>query len=69
MEYNLPSELVNNLDFGDEAKQRVIEQQEKLNKATKEYNEATAKTPSNLMKIALAKKELEGELDLLKNLI
>lgn len=46
----------------EKAKQKVIEQQERLNKASKEYNEATAKTPSNLMKIAMAKKELDDAL-------
>ena len=35
MEYNLPSELVKNLDFGDEAKERVITGVNKLAKAVK----------------------------------
>ena len=35
MEYNLPSELVKNLDFGDEAKNRVITGVNKLSKAVK----------------------------------
>ena len=33
MEYNLPSELVKNLDFGDEAKNRVIAGVNKLSQA------------------------------------
>ena len=35
MEYNLPSELVKNLDFGNEAKSRVIAGVQKLAKAVK----------------------------------
>tara|TARA_X000001388_G_C2233651_1_gene124279 strand:- start:138 stop:2546 length:2409 start_codon:yes stop_codon:yes gene_type:complete len=46
----------------EKAKQKTIELQERLNKATQEYNDATAKTPSNLMKIAMAKKELDDAL-------
>ena len=35
------------------------ESQDRLNDATKEYNEATAKTPANLMRIAEAKRKLD----------
>ena len=35
MEYNLPSELVKNLDFGSDAKQRVITGVNKLAQAVK----------------------------------
>ena len=43
MEYNLPSELVKNLDFGDEAKSRVIAGVQKLAKAVKSTLGASGK--------------------------
>ena len=43
MEYNLPSELVKNLDFGDEAKQRVIAGVNKLAQAVKSTLGASGK--------------------------
>jgi len=41
------------------AEEKRIELQNKLTEATKEYNKSTAKTPDNLLKIAIAKKELD----------
>ena len=35
MEYNLPSEIVKDLNFGKDAKDRIIEGVEKLNNAVK----------------------------------
>ena len=43
MEYNLPSELVKNLDFGGEAKQRVIAGVNKLAQAVKSTLGASGK--------------------------
>jgi len=43
MEYNLPSELVKNLDFGDEAKSKVIAGVQKLAKAVKSTLGASGK--------------------------
>ncbi len=43
MEYNLPSELVKNLDFGDEAKNRVIAGVNKLALAVKSTLGASGK--------------------------
>ena len=47
------------------ATERVTKAQDALTKAQKELNEVTAKTPKNLLEIAMAKKELD---DALKNL-
>lgn len=41
------------------AEDEVINAQERLTEATKEYNEVTAKTPENILRIALAKEELD----------
>ena len=43
MEYNLPSELVKNLDFGDDAKKRVIAGVNKLAQAVKSTLGASGK--------------------------
>ena len=47
------------------ATERVTKAQDALTKAQKELNEVTAKTPKNLLEIAMAKKQLD---DALKNL-
>jgi TP901 family phage tail tape measure protein len=47
------------------ALERLTKAQDKLTKAQKELNEVTAKTPENLLEIAMAKKELD---EALKNL-
>ena len=41
------------------AEEDLTRAQELLTKATKEYNDATAQTPDNILKIALAKQELD----------
>ena len=41
------------------ALENLQESQDRLNDATKEYNDATAKTPANLMRIAEAKRKLD----------
>jgi chaperonin GroEL len=43
MEYNLPSEFIKNVDFGDEAKNRVIAGVNKLAKAVKSTLGASGK--------------------------
>jgi TP901 family phage tail tape measure protein len=58
-------ELERALEAEQRATERVTKAQEALTKAQKELNEVTAKTPKNLLEIAMAKKELD---DALKNL-
>ena len=43
MEYNLPSEIVKNLSFGDKAKEKIIEGVDKLTKAVKSTLGASGK--------------------------
>ena len=43
MEYNLPSEIVKDLNFGDQAKKKVISGVEKLTKAVKSTLGASGK--------------------------
>ena len=58
-------ELERALEAEQRATERVTKAQDALTKAQKELNEVTAKTPKNLLEIAMAKKELD---DALKNL-
>ena len=58
-------ELERALEEEERATERVTKAQDALIKAQKELNEVTAKTPQNLLEIAMAKKELD---DALKNL-
>jgi len=58
-------ELERALEAEQRATERVTKAQEALTKAQKELNEVTAKTPKNLLEIAMAKKQLD---DALKNL-
>jgi TP901 family phage tail tape measure protein len=58
-------ELERALEEERRATERVTKAQDALIKAQKELNEVTAKTPQNLLEIAMAKKELD---DALKNL-
>ena len=58
-------ELERALEAEQRATERVTKAQDALIKAQKELNEVTAKTPQNLLEIAMAKKELD---DALKNL-
>ena len=43
------------------AEENLTRAQNLLTKATEDYNEATAKTPENILRIALAKEELDKQ--------
>ena len=58
-------ELLQAQEEEERALERLTKAQDKLVKAQKELNEVTAKTPENLLEIAMAKKELD---EALKNL-
>ena len=50
------------------AEEELLQAQERLTEATKDYNEATADTPANILKIALAKQELDKAMEDAKSL-
>ena len=58
----LQRELERALEEEERAMENLTKAEEKLIKAQKELNEVTAKTPENLLEIAMAKKELDDAL-------
>ena len=50
------------------AEEDLLQAQERLTEATEDYNKATADTPENIMKIALAKQELDKAMEDAKSL-